>query len=191
MGDELEFIDSMKLQASHHDRDGRHQAPLALKTWSYRLNKADSYDSNLGNTELDADQCLDAVFQAFSPIARGRRSGVRRSGAVEVGDLATLRSVVGGAHEGVDGNRLDDLDLLAIQIDGIHIDENMLLVATIGVDANGDKHPIGLVEGATENETTVQALIDNQSWLRESEQSVEWIFCLTAARVLVANQEQR
>src|SRR5271154_1859693 len=30
-----------------------------------------------------------------------------------------------------------------------------------------------------------------QSWLRESEQSVEWIFCLTGARVLVANQEQR
>ena len=26
-----------------------------------------------------------------------------------------------------------------------------------------------------------------ESWLRESEQSVEWIFCLTAARVLVAN----
>ena len=26
-----------------------------------------------------------------------------------------------------------------------------------------------------------------KSWLRESEQSVEWIFCLTAARVLVAN----
>jgi hypothetical protein len=32
---------------------------------------------------------------------------------------------------------------------------------------------------------------DQESWLRESEQSVEWIFCLTAARVLVANQEQR
>jgi hypothetical protein len=30
-----------------------------------------------------------------------------------------------------------------------------------------------------------------ESWLRESGQSVEWIFCLTAARVLVANQEQR
>ena len=37
----------------------------------------------------------------------------------------------------------------------------MLLVAAIGVDANGDKHPLGLVEGATENATTVQALIDN------------------------------
>ena len=30
-----------------------------------------------------------------------------------------------------------------------------------------------------------------ERWLRESGQSVEWIFCLTAARVLVANQEQR
>ena len=58
-------------------------------------------------------------------------------------------------------SRLDDLDLLAIQIDGIHMDEDMLLVAAIGVDANGDKHPLGLVEGATENATTVQALIDN------------------------------
>ena len=57
--------------------------------------------------------------------------------------------------------RLDDLDLLAIQIDGIHMDEDMLLIAAIGVDANGDKHPLGLVEGATENATTVQALIDN------------------------------
>jgi hypothetical protein len=51
--------------------------------------------------------------------------------------------------------------LLAIQIDGIHIDEKMLLVAAIGVDANGDKLPLGLVEGATENATTMQALIDN------------------------------
>ena len=43
-------------------------------------------------------------------------------------------------------SRLDDLDLLAIQIDGIHMDEDMLLVAAIGVDANGDKHPLGLVD---------------------------------------------
>ena len=55
--------------------------------------------------EPDADQCLDAAFQAFGPIARGRRSGVRRSGTVEVGDLPTLRGVVGGADEGVDGNQ--------------------------------------------------------------------------------------
>ena len=38
-------------------------------------------------------------------------------------------------------SRLDALDLLAIQIDGIHMDEDLILVAAIGVDANGDKHP--------------------------------------------------
>src|SRR5208337_4403408 len=47
--------------------------------------------------EPDADQRLDAAFQAFGPVARGRRSGVRRSGAVEVGDFPPLRGVVGGA----------------------------------------------------------------------------------------------
>src|SRR5499427_8883274 len=46
-------------------------------------------------------------------------------------------------------------------IDGIHMDEDLILVAAIGVDAKGDKHPLGLIEGATENAATVQALIDN------------------------------
>ena len=56
---------------------------------------------------------------------------------------------------------LSGLDLLVIQIDGIHMDEDMTLVAADGVDAAGDKHPLGVVEGATENAATVQALIDN------------------------------
>ncbi len=58
-------------------------------------------------------------------------------------------------------SRLDHLDLLVIQIDGIHMAEEMLLVAALGVDANGEKHPLGLVEGATENAATVRALIEN------------------------------
>jgi putative transposase len=57
--------------------------------------------------------------------------------------------------------RLDALDLMVIQIDGIHMAQDMLLVAALGIDAAGDKHPLGLVEGATENATTVQALLDN------------------------------
>ena len=56
---------------------------------------------------------------------------------------------------------LSGLDLLVIQIDGIHMDDDMILVAALGVDVNGDKHPLGLAEGATENAATVQALIDN------------------------------
>ena len=47
------------------------------------------------------------------------------------------------------------------QIDGIHMDEDMTLVAAVGVDANGDKHLLGVVEGATENAATARALIDN------------------------------
>ena len=56
---------------------------------------------------------------------------------------------------------LSGLDLLVIQIDGIHMDDILILVAALGVDAKGDKHPLGLTEGATENAATVQALIDN------------------------------
>ena len=56
---------------------------------------------------------------------------------------------------------LSPLDLLAIQIDGIHIKEELLLVAAVGIDAEGTKHPLGVVEGATENAATAQALLDN------------------------------
>ena len=43
------------------------------------------------------------------------------------------------------------LDLLVIQIDGLHIGNDLVLVAALGVDGDGNKHPLGLVEGATEN----------------------------------------
>ena len=56
---------------------------------------------------------------------------------------------------------LSKLDLLIIQIDGLHIGNDLVLVAALGIDGNGDKHPLGLVEGATENTAVVQALIDN------------------------------
>jgi hypothetical protein len=56
---------------------------------------------------------------------------------------------------------LSGADLLAVQIDGLHISDGLLLVAAIGIDGAGDKHPLALVEGATENTATVQALIDN------------------------------
>ena len=48
-----------------------------------------------------------------------------------------------------------------IQIDAIHMDDDLILVAAIGVDAKGEKHPLGLAEGSTENAATAQALMDN------------------------------
>lgn len=56
---------------------------------------------------------------------------------------------------------LSKLDLLVVQIDGIHLTEDLVLVAAIGVDGQGIKHPLGLIEGATENAAVAQALIDN------------------------------
>jgi transposase-like protein len=56
---------------------------------------------------------------------------------------------------------LSQLDLLAIQIDGLHIGDDLVLVAALGIDAGGVKHPLGLMEGATENAAVAQALIDN------------------------------
>ena len=56
---------------------------------------------------------------------------------------------------------LSALDLLVVQIDGLHLGDDLVLVAAIGVDGEGNKHPLALVEGATENAATVQALLDN------------------------------
>ena len=56
---------------------------------------------------------------------------------------------------------LSNLDLLIIQIDGIHIGEDLMLLAAVGIDGNGEKHPLGVIEGAAENTAVVQALLDN------------------------------
>ncbi len=55
---------------------------------------------------------------------------------------------------------LSMLDLLVIQIDGLKVGDHLLVVA-IAVDGQGEKHVLGLAEGATENAATVQAVLDN------------------------------
>lgn len=55
---------------------------------------------------------------------------------------------------------LSELDLLVIQIDGLHVGDHVL-VAAIGVDGAGNKHVLAVLEGATENTAVVQALLDN------------------------------
>jgi transposase-like protein len=56
---------------------------------------------------------------------------------------------------------LSKLDLLVIQIDGIHVENDLVLLAAVGIDGDGVKHPLGVLEGATENAAVVQALLDN------------------------------
>jgi transposase-like protein len=56
---------------------------------------------------------------------------------------------------------LSGLDLPAVQIDGMHLTDEAMLVAAVGIDGEGRKHPLGLVERATENAAVVQALLDD------------------------------
>jgi len=53
---------------------------------------------------------------------------------------------------------LRSLSLVALLIDGVHFAEHVVLAA-VGVDERGDKHVLGLREGATENASAVRALL--------------------------------
>ena len=56
--------------------------------------------------------------------------------------------------------KLDDLDLVAILIDGIHLGQQVLVVA-LGIESSGKKQVLGLWQGATENTTVVQELLED------------------------------
>ena len=53
---------------------------------------------------------------------------------------------------------LSGLDLVALMIDGVHFAESCCVVA-LGIDIEGNKHPLALVEGSTENATLVTGLL--------------------------------
>jgi len=52
---------------------------------------------------------------------------------------------------------LSGLDLVAFMVDGVHFAESCCVVA-LGIDIDGVKHPLSLVEGSTENATLVTEL---------------------------------
>jgi len=78
---------------------------------------------------------------------------------------------------------LSKLDLLIIQIDGMHIDDDLMLVGAVGIDGMGDKHPLGAIEGATENTAVVQALLDNLV-VRGLDPAVGRLFVVDGAKAL-------
>jgi len=52
---------------------------------------------------------------------------------------------------------LSTLDLVALMVDGVHFAESCCVVA-LGIDIDGTKHPLAVVEGSTENATLVTEL---------------------------------
>jgi hypothetical protein len=97
-----------------------------------------------------ADQRRDAQVCSIGSITAG---DVPSTGAGLSKSAASRRFVALSAARMREwmASGLSGLDLLVISIDGTHMDEDMILVAAIGVDAKRDGHPLGLAEGATEN----------------------------------------
>ena len=88
------------------------------------------------------------------------RATWRKRRHLEVGRFPALCGAVTQEDEGL--ARLGSLGTRPAShpIDGLHVGDHVLMAA-IGVDGNGDKHVLAVVEGATENTVVVQALIDN------------------------------
>ena len=55
---------------------------------------------------------------------------------------------------------LSGLKLVALLIDGVHFAEHVVLAA-VGIGVDGEKHPLGLREGATENTAACKALLED------------------------------
>jgi len=56
--------------------------------------------------------------------------------------------------------RFEDVDLLIIYVDGIHFGDQCVIGA-VGVDAKGNKHVLGIQEGATENAAAAKDLLQS------------------------------
>jgi transposase-like protein len=74
---------------------------------------------------------------------------------------AVSRRVVEGTRHALEelmSRRLDDVELAALMIDGLDLDERCNVVA-LGITRDGTKLPLGLWEGSTENATVAAALL--------------------------------
>ncbi|HEV2314902.1 MAG TPA: transposase [Candidatus Acidoferrales bacterium] len=77
--------------------------------------------------------------------------------------------------------KLDDLDPVAILIDGIHLGKQVLVVA-LGIESSGKKQVLGLWQGATENTTVVKELLEDLV-ARGLDSEKRYLFVIDGARL--------
>ena len=78
--------------------------------------------------------------------------------------------------------RLDGLDLLAIYLDGIVVDQYHILAA-VGVDSGGQKHLLGLAPGASENAQVAKDLLQGMVQ-RGLNTNVAYLFIIDGSKAL-------
>jgi len=84
--------------------------------------------------------------------------------------------------------KLNKLELVAVLIDGIHLGQQVLVVA-LGIESSGNKHVLGLWQGATENTTVVQALLEDLE-ARGLNPKQRYLFVIDGAKALRAGIER-
>ena len=123
-----------------------------------------SYDL-FSSTEILGRLALEKMLAGLS--SRRYPAGLEPAGqAVEQAAAATSKSAVSRrfvaatetALAELMSRRLDDLDLVALMVDGVHFGEHTCVVA-LGIGIDGTKHPLAVEEGSTENATLVTGLI--------------------------------
>jgi putative transposase len=158
-------------------RDGRE---LALPSWERA-----STEDWLGRWAMNL-MLLGVTTRRFGRAVRLPEGDVPAGHGTGVSKSAASRRFVALSAERLARWMAADLsgpDLLVVQIDGLHLAEDLLLVAAIGIDGEGVKHPLGLVEGATENAATVQALLDDLT-RRGLDPAVPRLFIIDGAKAL-------
>jgi putative transposase len=117
------------------------------------------------STEILGQMVLEKMLAGLS--SRRYCAGLEPAGqAVEEAAAATSKSAVSRrfvaatetALAELMSRRLDDLDLVALLIDGVHFGEHTCVVA-LGIGIDGTKHPLAVEEGSTENATLATGLI--------------------------------
>ena len=117
------------------------------------------------STELLGQMALERMMAKLS--TRRYAAGLEPVGAqVEETSRSTSKSAVSrrfvaateSALAGMLSADLSGLDLVALMIDGVHFADHLCVVA-MGIGVDGTKHPLGLVEGDTENATVVKDLL--------------------------------
>jgi putative transposase len=123
-----------------------------------------SYDL-FSSTEILSQLALERMLAGLS--SRRYARGLEPAGqVVEAQTASTSKSAVSRrfvaatetALAELMTRRLDDLDLVAFMVDGVHFGESTCVVA-LGIGIGGIKHPLAVEEGSTENATLVTDLI--------------------------------
>lgn len=129
--------------------DGRE---VKLKTWEHfagsdPLNERAVEQMVIGVSTRKYERSLEPV--AVETRGASKSAVSRRFVAVTQTKLDELQS-----------SKLSAFDLVALMIDGIHIDDHVVLVA-LGIDGEGQKRVLGFHQGATENARACKDLLAN------------------------------